>query len=118
MSDAHGGNEVGQSPPRGRPRIPNAQAERDLSRVAGKEIRLGDNMRATGGPRTCPACGSPRIMWGCDQEQTKLREEIHPLVWHETQRLADSFICRDCWAGWIEPDDPEPFTWVRPYWRV
>jgi hypothetical protein len=30
--------------------------------------------------------------------------------------MADTFICRDCQAGWIEPDQPEQITWVRPYW--
>jgi hypothetical protein len=57
-------------------------------------------------------------MWGCDPEQPRERHEIHPLVWHETAWLADSFICQDCNAGWIEPDEPKPITWVRPYWRV
>jgi hypothetical protein len=56
-------------------------------------------------------------MWGCDPEQLRGKDEIHPLVWHETEWLADSFMCRDCHAGWIEPDEPETITWVRPYWR-
>jgi hypothetical protein len=30
--------------------------------------------------------------------------------------MADSFICRSCDAGWIEPDEAKPITWVRPYW--
>jgi hypothetical protein len=57
-------------------------------------------------------------MWGCDKEQTRSRTQIHPVAWHKTEWMADSFICRDCWAGWIEPDDPEPITWVRPYWQI
>ena len=57
-------------------------------------------------------------MWGCDSEQEKTREEIHPLVWHDSEWMADSFICRDCQAGWIEPDEPDVITWVRPYWRI
>lgn len=36
----------------------------------------------------------------------------------ETEWMADTFICRDCQAGWIEPDDPAAITWVRPYWIV
>ena len=111
-------NEVGTAPARGRPAVSRADAERALSGVAGKEIKLPANAVATGGPGSCPACGSVNVMWGCDQGQTRPREEIHPLVWHETQWMADSFICRDCHAGWIEPDEPEVITWVRPYWRV
>lgn len=57
-------------------------------------------------------------MWGCATEQTRTQDEIHPLVWHESESMADSFICNTCSAGWIEPDDPEAITWVRPYWRV
>ena len=64
----------------------------------------------------CPACGSKRIRWGCDPAEMRGRAEIHPLVWHETHWMADSFVCLECEAGWIEPDDPEPITWVRPYW--
>jgi hypothetical protein len=57
-------------------------------------------------------------MWGCDEEQRRTREEIHPLVWDPTEWMADSFVCRDCHAGWIEPDGLDAVTWVRPYWRV
>jgi hypothetical protein len=32
--------------------------------------------------------------------------------------MADSYICRACDAGWVEPDDPKPITWARPHWRV
>ena len=46
------------------------------------------------------------------------RDRIHPLVWHPTEWMADSFVCGACDAGWIEPDDAEPITWVRPYWRA
>ena len=53
-----------------------------------------------------------------DPRQNRSRDEIHELVWHETEWMADSFVCRECWAGWIEPDDPLPITWVRPYWRL
>lgn len=31
--------------------------------------------------------------------------------------MADTFICRHCHAGWIEPEGPQPITWVRPYWK-
>lgn len=86
--------------------------------MTGKSISLGENVVVSGGPKTCPACGSSELMWGFATEQTRTQDEIHPLVWHETEWMADSFICKVCSAGWIEPDDPEPFTWVRPYWRV
>ena len=89
-----------------------------LSEHLGDEVTLPEGAWTDRGPRTCPACGSTNLMWGYDQAQHRQRDEIHPLVWHETQAMADSFICRDCWAGRIEPDEPEPITWVRPYWRV
>lgn len=112
------GNEVGIAPPRGRPKLSREDTERELSSLVNDEISLPANAVVTGGPATCPACGSTTLMWGCDERQTRSREEIHPLVWHETQWMADSFICRDCDAGWIEPDESEVITWVRPYWRV
>jgi len=93
-------------------------AEEELSRIRGKSVALPQGSVVRGAPKTCPACGSPRIMWGCDPEQKLDREEIHPLVWHDTQWMADTFICRTCDAGWIESDDPETISWVRPYWRV
>jgi len=111
-------HEIGTAPPRGRPVVRREDAERELSDLTGKKIRLPANSVATSGPSTCPACGSVNVMWGCDPEQRRGRDEIHPLVWHETEWLADSFICRDCHAGWIEPDEPETITWVRPYWRT
>jgi hypothetical protein len=111
-------NEIGTAPPRGRPKLDRADTERTLSKIAGKEIKLPAGAVVTGGPALCPACGSRSLMWGCDSEQKRTREEIHPLVWDDTEWMADSFICRDCQAGWIEPDDPAVITWVRPYWRI
>lgn len=89
-----------------------------MSRVAGHPISLPSGVVVHGGPTTCPACGSSKVLWGCDEEITLRRAQIHPLVWHETEWMADSFVCRDCNAGWIEPDEPEPITWVRPYWTI
>jgi hypothetical protein len=109
-------NEVGTSAARGRPSIPREDAAEELSALAGKPIELPANAVVHAGPETCPACGSREVMWGCDERQTRQRDEIHPLVWHETEWMADSFICRTCWAGWVEPDDPSVITWVRPYW--
>lgn len=60
----------------------------------------------------------PRVIWGCDDNVIQDRDRIHPLVWHPTEWMADSFVCGSCDAGWIEPDDAEPITWIRPYWRV
>jgi hypothetical protein len=111
-------NEIGTAPPRGRPKIPLKIADEVLSRHAKQDIRLGDNVSVHGNPEACPACGSGHLMWGCDPEQPKEQLEIHPLVWDDTELMADTFICRDCHAGWIEPDDPEVITWVRPYWIV
>jgi hypothetical protein len=111
-------NEVGTSERRGRPTVANEDAERVLSDLAGEDVHLGPKAVVYGAPEACPACGSRELMWGCAPDQMRTREEIHPLVWHETQWMADSFICRACWAGWIEPDDPGTVTWVRPYWRT
>lgn len=111
-------NEVGTAPPRGRPRVANEVAQDELSQITGKSVVLPSGTVVHEGPRTCPACGSDQLMWGCDEGQTRDQAEIHPLVWHETEWMADTFICRACDAGWIEPDEPQAITWVRPYWRV
>ena len=111
-------NEVGTAPARGRPLVAREKAELELSALAGQSIELPSNAVVHAGPDSCPACGSRDVMWGCDARQTRDREEIHPMVWHDDAWMADSFICRTCWAGWIEPDEPDPITWVRPYWRT
>jgi hypothetical protein len=89
-----------------------------LSAIAGEPINLPTNAVVHTGPSSCPACGSSEVMWGCAPEQQRPPNEIHPIVWHETEWMADSFICRTCSAGWIEPDGAAPITWVRPYWRI
>ena len=33
------------------------------------------------------------------------RDQVHPVLWHETEQLADSFVGTNCDAGWYEPDD-------------
>jgi len=109
-------NEVGVAPPRSLRQVPKREAEKFLSDLAGETIELGERVRVTRGPSTCPACGAEDVMWGCDVEQARTKDEIHPLVWDDVAWMADSFICRQCHAGWIEPDDPAPITWVRPYW--
>lgn len=109
-------HEIGTSPPRGRPRKSREDAEQQLSEAVGRPIELPDNAVVTGGPQTCPACGSNKVKWGCSDFNERSREEIHPVVWHETAWMADSFLCMACDAGWIEPDEPVPITWVRPWW--
>jgi hypothetical protein len=111
-------NELGTAAPRGRPLIDPEQLAAELSELAGKPVELPAGAVGHTGPATCPACGSEEIMWGCDSEQTRGKDEIHPTVWDEIAWMADSFICRLCWAGWVEPNDPEPISWVRPYWVV
>ena len=111
-------NEIGTGPALGRRRFDRSVAEGQLSEALGKAFRLPDRSVVSVGPEACPACGSSNVMWGCDQRQTRTREEIHPVVWHETEWMADSFVCLDCDAGWIEPDDPGVLTWARPYWRI
>jgi hypothetical protein len=73
-------NEVGLAPPRGRPLIDNTEAERELSELAGKEIRLSDAVVVSGAPKTCPACGASDPMWGYDPAQEHTEDEIHPLA--------------------------------------
>src|SRR5262245_3058485 len=99
-------NEVGIAFPRARPRRSREDVEHFLSEKLDSSISLPENAIVTGAPESCPACGSAQVMWGCDEEQERTREEIHPLVWHAEAWMADSYICRDCDAGWIEPDDP------------
>ena len=111
-------NEIGTAPARGRPKQSRGEVERMLSNLTDRPVHLPENARITSGPSTCPACGAETVMWGCDPTQTRSREEIHPIVWHETEWMADTFICRTCNAGWIEPDEAVAITWVRPYWKV
>ncbi len=114
----HQTNETGTAEMPGRPVVPTTDADDLLTGLAGREIILPETAVMTMGPESCPACGARTVMWGCDPEQSLSREEIHPLVWHETEWMADTFICRTCDAGWIQPDDPGQITWVRPYWVV
>jgi hypothetical protein len=106
--------EIGSAEPRGRPRIPLPEAGRILSDLTGESVELGPNIVAHGGPTTCPACGSAKIEWAV-QLHDVTEEDVHPLIWHKTEWLADTWVCNVCQAGWIEPDEPAPITWVRPY---
>ncbi|HEY3834579.1 MAG TPA: hypothetical protein VGO03_19965 [Acidimicrobiia bacterium] len=106
--------ETGIGDPRGRPFVPRDQAEASLSKLAGREVKLPEQAVVSKGPTSCPACGSSAVAWAVTFEGLD-RENADPLIWHETEWLADSFVCPDCNAGWIEPDDPEPINWVRPY---
>ena len=110
-------NEVGHAAGRGRIVVARDEADRVVSDLAGHPMTLPVDAVMTHGPETCPACGALTVQWGCDPDGD-LREPIHPLVWHDTEWMADSFICLTCDAGWIEPDRAEPITWVRPYWQV
>lgn len=116
-TDQHA-NEIGVATARGRPVVPHHEVEQMLSDLSGDRVVLGDNVIAHSSPLSCPACGSSAVIWGCDDRIHQTKEQIHPLVWHATEWMADSFVCGSCWAGWIEPDEPEPITWVRPYWPV
>lgn len=113
------GNLIGTAPGRDQPPPgERAEVERVVSDLLGEEIHFAPNVSVSTGPSACPACGAHDLLWGCDQEQTRTKAEIHPLVWHETEWMADSYICKECWAGWIEPDPGQEITWVRPYWRI
>ena len=111
-------NEVGTAPSRGLPKIEHDVAEQQLSDLVGRPFQLSENAVVSTHPTTCPACGAATVEWGCSDYVTQTKEEIHPLVWDESEWMADSFVCRTCHAGWFEDDDSEPITWVRPYWRV
>lgn len=112
------GNEIGRAPGRDPAPGDRAEAERQISDLIGRQITFGENVSVTLGPATCPACGSDDLTWGCGPEVTLSEEEIHPLVWHETEWMADSYVCRNCSAGWIEHEPGVAITWVRPYWRL
>ncbi len=114
----HLANVTGTAETPGRRVVPAPDADHLLTELVGREVSLPDKAVMTSGPDSCPACGARTVMWGCDPGQTLSREEIHPLVWHETAWMADTFICRSCDAGWIQPDGPGQVTWVRPYWRI
>lgn len=77
---------------------------------------LPDGVVPVGPPLSCPACGSNRVMWAITDAQA-LPGRVHPLVWHKTQRLADTYFCGDCDPGRIEPDEPAQIKWIRP-WRT
>jgi hypothetical protein len=109
-------NEIGTATARRRRVLADSETHDLLNGLAGKTINLPDGAVVSAGPDTCPACGSSRVMWGCDPDQTRDLAEIHPLVWDEVAWMADTFVCRECHAGWIEPDAPAAITWVRPYW--
>jgi hypothetical protein len=109
-------NEIGEAAARGREVLSRVEAERQLTEALGHTVELPDRAVVSHGPTTCPACGSPNLLWGHAPEQTRRPEQCHPLIWNEIDVLADTFMCRDCNAGWFEPDKPEPITWVRPYW--
>jgi hypothetical protein len=112
-------NEIGTAPGRGRRVIAREDAEVRLSDLAGPQIHMPERAVMTEGPDACPACGASTVVWGCDPTATDLAmAKIHPAVWSEDAWMADSFLCRTCHGGWIEPDDPSPITWVRPYWRT
>lgn len=83
----------------------------------GEPVNLPDGAVVTSGPTTCPVCRAMTVEWAASAVQLE-RDQIHPIFWHETEWLADSFICTTCDAGWYEPDDPEPVRWVRPYWVI
>ena len=110
------GREFGNSAARGRPRLDREAIDSLMERLASHGMKLPENAVGYEPPSTCPACDSTDLLWGCDDEVHDSQREIHPLVWHETAWMADSYVCRACDAGWIEPDEPEPISWVRPYW--
>jgi hypothetical protein len=110
-------NEVGHAAPRGRRTVAAANAERELADRFGEPVDLPAGALVITGPTTCPACGATTVEWAALAVQLE-RDQVHPILWHETERLADSFICATCDAGWYEPDDPRPFRWVRPYWII
>ena len=110
-------NEIGTASARGREVVQHGEAVDLLSGTAGARVQLPDQALVLRGPSSCPACGAASIAWAYDtSRQTRSEDDFHPLLVDEIDRLAETFCCRDCSAGWIEPNDVEPITWVRPYW--
>jgi hypothetical protein len=110
-------NHIGSAPARGREVVPNHAAEKILGETFGEKVPLPDCARVLRGPSSCPACGAESVSWAYDESwQLRREDEFHPLLLDEIDRLAETFCCRSCLAGWIEPDDLTPITWVRPYW--
>lgn len=74
-------NEIGIAAGKGREVVPREDVNQLLTELAGEALHLPDGAVMTRGAITCPACGAGKPMWGCDPDQTRVRDEIHPLVW-------------------------------------
>lgn len=111
-------HEIGTGEPRGRPTMSLDEANETLSGAAGRRIKLPQRAVVSTGPETCAACGAAGPMWGDDPRQKLEPPQLHQLTCDSAFGASDSFFCQTCFAGWIEPDDPEPITWVRPHWKL
>jgi len=64
------------------------------------------------------ACGSNDVLY-CDADGQPLGiDELHPAAGNPEDGTLNSYLCQSCFAGWIEPNEPQPIKWVRPYWRL
>lgn len=109
-------HEIGHAPPRGLPKVPAEDADEQLSAIAGSPISLGENLVMSCGPASCPACGSSDVEDALGYMIDGLgKDGVHPIVWGDGYGLADTYVCRNCGAGWIEGVKPHPITWVRPW---
>lgn len=94
------------------------EASEVLSAAVGHHIEMPPGVTVSTSPEHCAACGAGDPLHGDDDRQLLEVAQLHPLAANETDGAADSFFCQTCFAGWIEPDEPEPIAWVRPYWRL
>jgi predicted RNA-binding Zn-ribbon protein involved in translation (DUF1610 family) len=106
-------HEIGVAPPRRLARLSPDAAARLLSAALGREILLPETATVIVSPPGCPACGGGPIQRAFLVANGR---KAHPAMWHEIARLADSYVCEECGAGWIERDEHSPMTWVRPCW--
>jgi hypothetical protein len=86
-----------------------------MSTQLGREVVIPEGATVLRGPKTCPACGALAIAWASTVPGLTV-DQADPLL-DDGQGLAEVFICKTCDAGWIEPEEPTPITWVRPYKR-
>ena len=111
--DRVAGAEIGQAPSRQRSHD-KPGAEQVVSDLLKQEVSLGPDVRVSWGPTLCPRCGSEDIVWFFGIQPQVPLAEVHTAL-QDRVTLADTYVCRTCHAGWIEPDQPEPITWVRPF---
>lgn len=57
-----------------------------------------------------------RLVWKWLTRRTRRTSILQPELIDDVDWAAETFLCRNCDAGWVESVGPEPIRWVRP-WR-